>query len=262
GSKKTVERILDTWTTQQPAIANKLNLQYMLRRDANVPEDGIGYFGDTFAAGAARPRHRRLDSPCHVGNAQTDPYSCGSLLFGQLYGRLPKDAKELGAKVWFGQSRLAHTSGETIKYDASAGVSSPWGTPARLTSIIDLPSPKRVSKEEQAAYAEFADGYEGQWGERIDPIALRMKVSQERLDAHLRVLPVMRGGDYEEVLRYSGGGLTTRVPSLPALAGILAIGAGSPLRELASGSGRSFLGSKFKLDWLGDWIEVGLVDEP
>lgn len=261
-SRNAVKRILDTWTGQHPAIASELDFQYMLKRDANVSENVLVYFGDRFVAEVVGPKQRILDSRRQVAKAELSAFGCGSLLFGQLYGRLPNDAKELGARAWFGTKRLAHTSGEAIIYDKQAGVRSSWGTPARLTSIIDLEVPKRVSKEEQAAYQRFALGYQGQWGERIDPIALRVNVAGEQLDAHLRVLPVMNGGDYDDVLRWSGGGLTTRVPSLPALAGILAIGAGSPLREFLSGNGRSFLGTKFQLDWLGDWVELGLVDDP
>lgn len=261
-SKNAVQRVLDTWVGQHAAIASELDFQYMLKRDANVAEDVLVYFGDRFVAEVVGPKQRILDSRRQVAKAELAALSCGSLLFGELYGRFPNDGRELAAKKWFGTGRLKHTTGDVITFDRIAGVSSVWGTPRRLTSIIDLPAPKRVSKEEQAAYQQFADGYRGQWGERIDPIALRVKVSAERLDAHLRVLPVMNGGDYEDVLRWSGGGLTTRVPSLPALAGILAIGSGSPLRDFLSGNGRSFLGREFKLDWLGDWVELGLVDEP
>jgi hypothetical protein len=261
-SKNAVQRVLDTWTGQHGSLASELDFQYMLKRDANVAEDVLVYFGDRFVAEVVSPAQRIVDSRRQVAKAELMALSAGSLLFAGLYGRTPTDAKELGSKPWFGVQRLRHAAGETIGYDKVGGVSSAWGTPARLTSIIDLPVPKRVSKEEQAAYDQFAQGYQGQWGERIDPIALRVKVSSQQLDAHLRVLPVMNRGDYDDVLRWSGGGLTTRAPSLPGLAGILAIGDGSPLREFLSGNGRSFLGNKFKLDWLGDWVELGLVDDP
>lgn len=261
-SKNAVKRILDTWLGQHASLASELDFQYMLKRDSNIGEDVLVYFGDRFVGEVVSPAQRILDSRRQVAKAELMALSTGSLLFGEVYGRLPIDAKELGAKSWFGAARLRHTSGETIAYDRTAGVSSPWGTPARLTSIIDLPVPKRISKEEQAAYVGFANSYQQRWGERIDPIALRVKVSNEQLDAHLRVLPLVNDGDYEDVLRWSGGGLTKRLPSLPAVAGILAIGDGSPLRDFLSGNGKSFLGNKFKVDWLGDWVELGLVDDP
>ncbi len=261
-SRKAVQRILDTWLGQHPAMARELDFQYMLKRDANVPEDVLVYFGDRFVAEVVSPAQRILDSRRQVAKSELAALSSGSLVFAELYGRLPADSKELTAKPWFGARRSKHASGEPINYDRINGVSSAWGSPARLTSIIDLPVPKRISKEEKAAYEQFAQAYQWQWGERIDPIALRVKLKDGQLDAHLRVLPVVNRGDYDDVLRWSGGGLTTRVPSQPAIAGILAIGAGSPLRELLNGNGRSFLGDKFKLDWLGDWVELGLVDDP
>lgn len=257
-----VKRIIDTWLGEHPALAAELDFQYMLRRDATVPEDVLVYMGDRFVAEAVSPRQRILDSRRQIAKAELAAMGYGSLLFGELYGRLPKDAKELSRQSWFGVKRTKHTSGETIRHDQQSGPSSAWGTPARLTSIIDLPIPARISAAEATAYREFASRYESNWGERIDPIAVRVKVSSKALDAHLRVLPLVNNGDYEDVLRWSGGGSTQRSASLAGVAGILAIGEGSPLREFLTGNGRSFLGDKFKLDWLGNWAEVGLADEP
>lgn len=261
-SPAAVKRIIDTWLGEHPPLSAELDFQYMLRRDATVPEDVLVYMGDRFVAEAVSPRQRVLDSRRQIAKAELAAMGYGSLLFGELYGRLPNDAKELSRQSWFGVKRTKHTSGETIRHDQQHGPSSAWGTPARLTSIIDLPVPARISTAEATAYREFASRYESNWGERIDPIALRVKVSQKALDAHLRVLPLVNNGDYEDVLRWSGGGSTQRSASLDGVAGILAIGEGSPLREFLSGNGRSFLGDKFKLDWLGKWAEVGVADEP
>lgn len=260
-SQKAATRILDTWVGQHPALANELDFQYMLKRDATVVEDVLVYFGDRFVAEVVSPTQRILDSRRQVAKAELAALGYGSLLFGQLYGRLPASAQELAQKSWFGKSRLKHATGEAIRYDQAAGVGSSWGTPERLTSLIELPVPKKVSEAEQRAYQEFAQGYQNRWGERIDPIALRVKVSDDALDLHLRVLPLVNIDEYQDVVRWSGGGATQRGGSLPGVSAVLAIGAGSPVRDILSGNGRSFLGDKFKLDWLGDWVEVGLADE-
>jgi hypothetical protein len=260
-SKNAAKRILDTWLGQHASLANELDFQYMLKRDPAVVEDVLLYMGDRFVAEAVSPRQRIIDSRRQVAKAELAAMGYGSLLFAQLHGHMPKDGKELAGKRWFGQKRLRHASGDTISYDQQLGPSSAWGTPARLTSILDLPTPGRISKAEQAAYEQFSQRYESQWGERIDPIALRVNTAGNFMDMHLRVLPLVNSRDYEEVLQWSGGGTTTRSASIDGLAGILAIGSGSPLREFLTGNGRSFLGDKFKLDWLGDWVEVGVADE-
>lgn len=260
-SPNAMKRIIETSAGKRPSLASEPDFQYMLRRDADVAHDVLMYMGDRFVSEAVSPRQRILDSRRQVAKAELMALGYGTLIFGQLYGRLPKDAKELGAQSWFGKKRLAHASGDVIRYD-ELGPASVWGTPRRLTSIIDLPVPNRVSSAEQTAYQTFAERYRGNWGENIDPIALRIKVTDDALNFHLRVLPVVNSGQYQDVFEWSGGGTTTRRPSLEGVAGILAIGAGSPLREFLGGNARSFLGDKFKLDWLGKWVEVGLADEP
>jgi hypothetical protein len=72
----------------------------------------------------------------------------------------------------------------------------------------------------------------------------------------------VRTGNYDEVLLYSGGGKTARTSALPGISGVLAVGQDSPLRKVASGYGRGMLGQKFDLEWLGDFVEAGLVDDP
>src|SRR5690606_26994823 len=151
-----------------------------------------------FVSEAVGPRQRILDSRRQVAKAELMALGYGTLIFGQLYGRLPKDAKELGAQSWFGKKRLAHASGDVIRYD-ELGPASVWGTPRRLTSIIDLPVPNRVSGAEQTAYQTFAERYRGNWGENIDPIALRIKVTHDALNFRLRVLPVVNSGQYQDV---------------------------------------------------------------
>jgi hypothetical protein len=260
-SPNAAKRIIETWTGKRPSLASEVDFQYMLRRDSNVANDVLVYMGDRFVSEVVGPRQRILDSRRQVAKAELAALGYGTLLFGQLYGRLPKDTKELGAQAWFGKKRLTHASGDAIRYD-ELGPASVWGRPRRLTSIIDLPAPTRVSIAEQAAYDRFAESYRGNWGENIDPIALRIKVTADALDFHLRVLPLVNSSQYREVFELSGGGTTQRAPSLDGVAGILAIGAGSPLREFLGGNARSFLGDKFKLDWLGKWVEVGLADDP
>jgi hypothetical protein len=259
-SPNATKRIIDVWVGKAPKLAEALDFQYMLARDAGVADDVLAYMSDEFVGQVVSPRTRILELRRQVAKSELSRVGYTALLQAQLLGQLPADMPEMTSAKWATVSPR-HTTGESITYTPTRGPRSSWGGVARLTSIIDLPTPTRVSKIEQEAYVSFVQSYEQRWGENIDPIALRIQTKPGAIDAHVRVLPVANIGDYSEIAQFSGGGSTKRQASIHALAAILAIGEQSELRSLLGRQGESFLGDRLKLDWLGDWVEVGLADD-
>lgn len=133
-----------------------------------------------------------------------------------------------------------------------------------LTPLLDLPPVTTVSEQEKRAFEAFAAGYQRNWTQFIDPVAMRLNVEGEgdAQVAHLevRVLPLIEGTDYREVLDVVGD---TRVKVPPLSEGVRAVWAvgDTELRRELNGMARMLGGGeKVGIDWLGDWVMLGSLD--
>ena len=95
-----------------------------------------------------------------------------------------------------------------------AGVhSSTYGSLAFMTPIVELPVDK-VSGAEARAYERWRDGYETNWRQYFDPIAVRFSMRPDRsLAADMTVMPLIQGTSYRPLIS------VTRDASLPPNAG-------------------------------------------
>jgi hypothetical protein len=265
-SRGAIVRIIDVASAGTGALSDEPDFRYMLARDASVPADVLAYLGDAFVEAAVAPRQRVLDARRQLAGAELSRVAQAALLFAWLEGREPRDTKELMASPWLDKRALRHTDGSAIEFRVGAAPTSVHGSPAFLEPLIDRPTPERVTPAERDAYASFANSYASQWSDRIDPVALRVQVTRAgegtRFDCHVRILPLQRSSDYRELEELAGKGQVRMKVPLPGAHVTLAIGKDSELRHELSGQGRSFLGKKFGVDWLGDWVRVGLADEP
>lgn len=257
-----LERVIESWTKKRPSLAAEPDFSYMLARDPGLGEDLLFFAGDRFIARTMSPAERIQDARRHLAHADLLRLSYSDLLYRRVYGRAPASADELFRAPWLGPEYRTHVTGEKIELTPGRAPRSAFGTPGRLHSLLDLPTVERVTASEKAAYEELARNYEAIWGTRIDPIALRASTRSDALELHLRVLPVSQAGQYEDITRMSGGGTTRRQAQLGGLAGNLALGPESPLRQILTSQGRGFLGHKIEFDWLGEFVELGLADGP
>lgn len=257
-----LERVIDTWSKKSPSLSAEPDFSYMLARDPGQQEELLFFAGDRFIARSMSPAERIKDARRHLAHADLLRLSYSELLYRRVFGRAPASADELFRAPWLRPEYRTHVTGEKIELTPGRAPRSRFGTPGRQSSLLDLPSIERVTASEKAAYEELARDYEAIWGTRIDPIALRATTRGDALEFHLRVLPVSRSGQYEEVERLSGGGTTRRQAALRGVAGNLALGPESPLRRLLTAQGRGFLGHKLEFDWLGEFVELGLADGP
>ena len=182
-----------------------------------------------------------------------------------MYGRVPASADEVVASGLLKREELAHAGGERIDWQPGRGARSSWGAVGGLTPLIDLPAPAKVTPSEKAAYEMFVSGYQSFWRTNIDPVAIRIELAPDGrgpLSADVRVLPIIGGTDYADMLRTVGrarvdlgdggsGGLRTAI----------GIGADAEIRQLLTRSLREMpLVGSLKVDWMGDWAMVGMDD--
>lgn len=265
-SKAALERIVAVALGKQPALSAELDFKYMLKRDADTPSDVLTYAGDRFVTQTVSPRQRVLDARRQLALAELSVPGYSALLFAWLEGREPKDVKELLGSSWLKNKPFAHSSGEKIQFELGQAPHSSWGSPEFLTPLIDLPTPQKVTPSERDAYQSFAQSYEWSWSEHVDPVAGRFQVVQKDgkrvLEANVRVLPIVENRDYREVWEMAG---TQQIHAEIPIKGVqfaMGIGKDARLRQELSGAGRSVLGRRFSLDWLGTWGAIGLADEP
>jgi hypothetical protein len=87
----------------------------------------------------------------------------------------------------------------------SRGVFSPtYGTLEFLTPIIELPL-SQVTQAEADAYNRWRGGYQQNWSQVFDPIAIRFSMQAQRLSAELCVTPLIAGSEYRDFIAISSG---------------------------------------------------------
>ncbi len=265
-----MKRVLDTLGGQHARLADEKDFRYMLARDAGgvaserVP-GVLAFFGDRFVAEAIGPRQKVLEARRQMAAAELMTPGFAALLYGWLNGRSPASVDELVASKLLRKEELKHADGGAIEWRPGEPARSSWGTPSDLTPLIDLLSPDTVTESERAAYDRFSRTYETYWSRYIDPAALRVRLGGPKPDtitADLRVMPLIEGTDYRDILELAG---QARVLAPPARSDgarvVVGIGPNAGVRRELSGLASGMLGRHaFKVDFLGDWAMLGVVD--
>ena len=258
-------RVIDAITGRAPRLADEPDFRYMLARDAATPADVLAFMSDRFVGEVIGPRQKVLEARRQIALAELSRPGYAALLYGWMYGRMPASADELVASGLLKREELAHAGGERIDWQPGRAARSSWGAVGELTPLIDLPVVAKVTPSEKAAYAMFVGGYQSFWRTNIDPVAIRIALPPDGrgpLSADVRVLPIITGTDYADVLRTvgharvelgggGGGGLRTA----------LGIGPDAEIRQLLTRSLREMpLVGSLKADWMGDWALLGMDD--
>jgi len=155
----------------------------------------------------------------------------------------------------------------TIRITPTGVQSSTYGTLEFLTPIIEMPMVK-VTQAEADAYNRWRNGYQQNWNQFFDPIAVRFSMSPQQLGAELTVMPLIAGTEYRQLIGLTRGAKITadagdRHPeSMLHLA--MSLNTGS---ELVKESG-NFLGGfspslkANPLGWLGQSVAVYADQDP
>jgi hypothetical protein len=262
-SGQAIRRVIDVSKAGAASVAASPDFAYMLARDPHE-NDALGFLSDRFIAAVISPEQKILQSRRQHALAELLVPGYASLTHGWLHGKEPSSTKELVSSGLLDQQDLTHRGGGSIEFAPGTSARSSWGEPAMLTPLIDLPPVTRVSEQEKRAFEAFAAGYQRNWTQFIDPVAIRLDVEGESDAevAHLevRVLPLIEGTDYREILDVVGD-TRIRVPELSdGVRAVWAVGETDLRRELNGMARMLGGGEKVGIDWLGDWVMLGSLD--
>ncbi len=148
-----------------------------------------------------------------------------------------------------------------------AGVaSSTYGGLEFQTPIMELEIDYATS-EEARFYARWRNGYERNWSNFFDPIAVRFHTSEDRLSADLTVMPLIDNSDYNELVNFSKGAKIGAADGDPHKQSLvhwaLALNLDSPLLKQYAGTAAMFA-PQIKvnpLSWVGNAVAVYADDD-
>jgi hypothetical protein len=263
-SPAAIRRVIRTVRGKHPSLASEPDFKYMLERDASTPSDQLLYFGDRFVAQVIGPAQKIAEARRQIALGELMVPGYAALALGLVDGRAPKTLAALLKARFLRPEELRHAGGGAIAWEPGRAAKSPWGSPAALEPLIDLPAVTRVTPAEQVGYESFSRYYEGMWSERIDPVALRLSQPPKQgktrvISADLRVLPTLRR-EYQSMMRTVGNARLGVPPLLGGLAGMIGLGEEASIRRELTQMGRVFGGGKrFTFDWLGDYALLGVA---
>lgn len=260
-SAQALDAVLDADQNRRARLADEPDFRYMLARDASVHADVLAYLGDRFVAEVVGPKQKVLEARREIALGELTGPGFAALLHGVVQGKSPAKVDDLFATGLLGKDEMVHADGAPIAWQPGVAARSAWGTPSSMTPLIDLPAPTQVTPSEQASYERFARAYQERWSSYIDPVALRVSFDDagKTVTADLRELPLIDATEYSEAADFVGDS-RLKVRALDRGARIVAgIGADSSMRrELAENV--SGFAHDLKLDWIGDWVAVGVAD--
>lgn len=83
-------------------------------------------------------------------------------------------------------------------------LSSTYGALNFLTPILELPL-AQVTQAKADAYNRWRNGYQQNWSQSFDPIAIRFSMQPRSLSAELSVMPLILGSEYRQFINVSSG---------------------------------------------------------
>ncbi len=262
-----VKRIVEAIQGKRPRLADEKDFAYLMARDAEVRADALGFMGDRFVSEVVGPRQKVLEARRQIALAELMTPGFAALLYGWTTGRSPASVDELWAAKLLSKDELKHGGGQPIAWTPGEAARSMFGTPAALTPLLDLPEPDLVTESERDAYERFSRTYETYWRTFIDPAAIRVAVDTTSagttLTADLRIVPLIDGTDYREVLELAGQARVEAPPIGRGARAVVGIGQDARVRRELSHLVRGFAGKHdFGLDFLGEWAMAGVDDRP
>jgi hypothetical protein len=152
----------------------------------------------------------------------------------------------------------------TLRVTKEGVTSSTYGTLEFQTPIAELDFTK-VTKTEADTYERWRQGYQRNWSQFFDPIAVGFSIRDDRLVADLTVMPLIESSNYREFIEIASGAELKSTAGDPhadsLLHWALAINTKSERLKWAS----NFLEGPVKvslLGWLGESISVYADSDP
>ena len=162
---------------------------------------------------------------------------------------------------------LAFPEAEEVQLAGNGVVSSTYGTLDFLTPIAEIPLAK-VTQAEADAYNRWRNGYQQNWRQYFDPIAVRFSVNARRLGAEITVMPLIAGTDYRQFIGLTSGSRIAPDSGDPHPETLLHLAMAINAQSEAIKEAGNFLGSinaslkANPLGWLGESIALYADQDP
>lgn len=256
-SKEQLERLISVAKGKSPALATQDDYVYFRQKypTGGADETGFMVLSDATIRRWCGPQwrianSRRTHAAAVLAELQAehmDELISGQFKAGSVITNLPEMGK--------------------LTLTANGVLSSMFGTLDFLTPIVEMPT-ERVAQAEADAYDRWRNGYQQNWSQVFDPIAVRFSMQPKQLSAEVCVTPLITGSEYRELIAVSRGariGPTAGDPHPEALVHLaMAINSQSePVKE--SGNFLSGLSPTIKanpLGWLGECVAVYADQDP
>ena len=254
-------RLLTVGQPDRPSLASAGDFQYMRALyPADDQETGFIFLGDAFVAHMVSPRLKVLQARRLLARADLLAVAHAALLYRWLEGAAPAGVEALITAGLLPPGGDRHADGAQITLDPVKGPRSTWGSLEAMRPLDGLTVDK-ITAEEKSAYDEFRSSYQAYWRRFIDPVAVRIEQTGGLLRVDARILPLIEGSAYDELIE-TVGQTTAQWPALgDGLQWFMAIGPDAQLRrEVSTVVQEMALGGAGGLDWLGDWVGLGVRD--
>ena len=266
-SPAAVARILATADGKTTALAASGDFQYFRGLYPAEGPRGFVFLSDAFVGRMTGPAFKIAAARRMEAAADLRAVSGAALLHAWLEGSPAADGAALVKAGVLAADELQHADGSPILFDAVSGPRSAWGAPGRLQPLSEVVSGvTKVSAAERDAYAQFRESYQQYWRTFIDPIGIEITARAEAgqapgWQADARLLPLIEGTEYRELLRLTGGGSLAVPTTRDGIHWRIALGPDSELRRELENNGRTLPGMQsLSLSWLGAWAGLGLLD--
>lgn len=262
-SARAVARIIAAKSGKTLALSKSGDFRYFRTKyPFNADEMGFAFISDAFVINAISPRAKILQARRVMASAAMAGVNHAMLLHGWLQGAAAPSVKPAMTLGLMAADDLKTPDGEALTWTPALGAASKiWGRPTALTPLIELDVDK-ATKAEAKAYERFERSYQQYWRGFIDPIGVRLtRRADGGLDLDARMMPLIQRSEYADVERAVGDVRLIVPPASNGLRLTMGVAAQSRLRRELDQLGKQMTQkNNIGLNWLGDWVTVGLGD--
>jgi hypothetical protein len=156
-------------------------------------------------------------------------------------------------------------AGTSTFVSSSSGLRSDSYGDMRFQTPIDEMQLPRVTPEEQRLYERWRNGYQRNWSNYFDPIAIQFATTEATVGLDMTVMPLIDFSQYREMVEISSGASLDDSAGDPhpesLLSWTLAVNVESQIVRQGVGMVSSFV-SVSPLSWLGDDISIYIDQDP
>ncbi|MFH1708085.1 MAG: hypothetical protein ABIF71_09220 [Planctomycetota bacterium] len=205
-SPAALHRVIDTFKGTVPSMAANLDLKYMrtIFPAKAGEETGFVYMADPFIRRLLSPQwkieaRRRMTCQTHLRMLDN-----AVLMFREEQARMPALA-ELTAGKYIPDNALVCPDGGTCSLGADGRPVCSIHNRLRYCTPVAEVAIVKATPGEAEDYKQFVNRYNNYWSRYFDPIGIRLKQTNDRLEIETCILPLIENTIYNQVREFLGG---------------------------------------------------------